>query len=102
MWGPEAEQNQAPQDPSPPLLMSSSAPSPGEPAVYANEMRLRDLRGIAKSSRDGADDVVKTYYAWREARAMAVAKGLGGAALSILAAWLIPFLKDQYKGTPLG
>jgi hypothetical protein len=67
---------------------------------YAQRIRLRDLRQLAKSPRNGGEDTVSSYYGWREARALAVGKGAGAAALSLLTAWLIPFLKSEYDEAP--
>jgi hypothetical protein len=64
-------------------------------------IRLKDLIYLARSSRNSGEDVVQTYYGWRESRALSFAKGMGGAALSILTAWLIPFLKNEYHGASI-
>ena len=71
----------------------------GDP--YAQRIRLRDLRWLAKSARNNGEDTVQTYYGWRDARALTVAKGMSAAALSILTAWFVPFLKSEYKQTSL-
>jgi hypothetical protein len=65
--------------------------------MYTHGIRLRDLRVLARSQRNGGEDTVETYYGWRESRAMSVAKGFAGAAASVLTAWLIPFLKHEYR-----
>jgi hypothetical protein len=65
--------------------------------MYPKRIRLRDLEALTRSGRNGGEDTVETYYGWREARALTVAKGLSAAALSVLTAWFIPFLKHQYK-----
>jgi hypothetical protein len=65
---------------------------------YSKEIRPFDLEELARANRSGGEDAVETYYGWREQRAMAVAKGLGTAAVSILTVWIVPFLKHQYKG----
>ena len=39
---------------------------------------------------------MRTFYGWREVRALAVAKGMAASAFSLLTAWLIPFLKNEY------
>jgi len=71
----------------------------GDPC--AQRIRLRDLRYIAKSARNNGEDTVETYFGWRDTRALTVAKGLSAAALSILTAWFVPFLKSEYKNTSL-
>lgn len=68
---------------------------------YSNGLFLADLAGLKDSSRNGGEDTVQAYYGWRDARASASAKGLGASAASLLAAWLIPFLKNEYAHTPL-
>ena len=70
--------------------------------TYPQRIRLRDLEQLAKSPRNSGEDTVETYYSWREARAMTFARGMGGAALGILTAWLIPFLKHEYKDVTVG
>jgi hypothetical protein len=70
--------------------------------MYSHEIRLRDLKDLASSPRNGGEDTVDTYYGWREGRAMTVAKGLGAATLSILTAWLVPFLKDEFSDAAPG
>jgi hypothetical protein len=67
--------------------------------VYLWRITVGQLCGIAMSKRNGGEDVIDTYYGWRHDRAMAVAKGVGAAVASILAAWLIPLLKNEYEGT---
>jgi hypothetical protein len=69
----------------------------GDP--YAQRIRLRDLRWLANSARNNGEDTVQAYYGWRDARALTVAKGMSAAALSILTAWFVPFLKSEYKHT---
>lgn len=73
-----------------------------DPDSYPQRIRLRDLEQLAKSPRNSGEDTVQTYYSWRDARAMTFARGLGGAALAILTAWLIPFLKHEYKDVSAG
>jgi hypothetical protein len=70
------------------------------PWPYKHRVRARDLRRLSKSARSSGEEAVEKYYEWREARAMTVAKGAGGAALSLLTAWLVPFLKNEFKDTP--
>ena len=65
---------------------------------YPYRIRLRQLQEIAKSPRNGGEDTVQKYYAWREGRALTASKGLAAAALSVLTAWLVPFLKNEYDG----
>jgi hypothetical protein len=77
---------------------ASALPLPSKRPVYSKHIRLRDLQYIARSARNGGEDTVETYYGWREARALTVARGFGAAAVSILTAWLIPVLKDEYSG----
>ena len=61
------------------------------------------MRGTvdAASPRNGGEDTVQKYYELRDARAMSIAKGAGGAAVSLLTAWLIPFLKNEFNDTSL-
>src|SRR5947208_803027 len=70
------------------------------PPAYRHGIRLADLQLLARSPRSGGEETVDTYYGWREARAMTVAKGMGAAALSLFTAWLVPFLKNEYAGAP--
>jgi len=72
------------------------------PDDYSHRIRLGDLEQLAKSSRNAGEDTVEVYYSWRESRAMTFAKGTGGASLAILTAWLIPFLKHEYKDVSAG
>ena len=74
--------------------MTSVETSSGD--SYSAGIQLRELEQIAKSHRNGGEDIVDTYYGWRDARALTVAKGMGAASLSLLTAWLIPFLKNEY------
>jgi hypothetical protein len=68
---------------------------------YAQRIRLRELCFIASSPRNGGEDTVEAYYGWQDARASMVAKGLGAAAVSILTAWFVPFLKTEFKHSSL-
>jgi hypothetical protein len=81
--------------------MSTTPESDPPDDPYPRGILLLDLVDLARSSRNNGEDIVQTYYEWRDARALTVAKGMGAAALSILTAWFVPFLKDQYKGTSL-
>jgi hypothetical protein len=65
---------------------------------YSHHIRYWQLQDLARSERNNGEDAVETYYSWREGRALAVAKGMGAASLSLLTAWLIPFLKNEYQG----
>jgi hypothetical protein len=67
---------------------------------YEHAPRIRDLRRLTRSTRSNGEEAIEKYYDWREARALSVAKGAGGAALSLLTAWLIPFLKDEFRFAP--
>jgi hypothetical protein len=67
---------------------------------YRHGLTLGQLRELAKSPRNGGEDVVDTYYGWRNDRSVSIMKGVGGAALSLFTAWLIPFLKNEYAETP--
>jgi hypothetical protein len=69
--------------------------------IYSRGIQLSQLRELARSSRNNGEDVVEKYYSWREGRALAVAKGFGAAALSLLTAWLIPFLKSEFDEASL-
>jgi hypothetical protein len=69
--------------------------------VYSKGIRNADLEELAGSARNGGEDTVETFYAWREGRALTVANGMGAAAVSILTAWLVPFLKHEYHGTSI-
>jgi hypothetical protein len=64
---------------------------------YRYGLHVWQLWYLTRSTRNSGEDTVQAYYAWREARSMTFAKGLGAAALSILTAWLIPFLKGEYQ-----
>jgi hypothetical protein len=68
----------------------------GDVDQYPYRIRLRQLQEIARSPRNGGEDIVQAYYSWRDARAMTVSKGLAGAALALLTAWFVPFLKNEY------
>jgi hypothetical protein len=70
--------------------------------LYRRELTIGDLTVLTTSVRNEGEDTVETYYRWRERRAFAVARGFGGAALALLTAWLIPFLKDEYRHAALG
>jgi hypothetical protein len=64
--------------------------------MYSKGIQLRALEFIARSERNRGEDTVETYYGWREGRALTVGKSMTAAAVSVLTAWLIPFLKQQY------
>ena len=66
---------------------------------YPQRIWLWELLALAKSPRNGGEDAVETYYGWRDARASMVAKGLGAAAVSIITAWFVPFLKTEFKSS---
>ncbi len=66
---------------------------------YAHAVRLWQIASLTTSERNSGEDTIETYYKWRGNRAMTFAKGTAAAALSILTAWLIPFLKNEYEGT---
>jgi hypothetical protein len=76
---------------------------PRTPAAdpYRFRIHVWQLKALTRSTRSNGEDTVQTYYGWREARSMTFAKGLGAAALSILTAWLIPFLKGEYEHASL-
>jgi hypothetical protein len=78
---------------------SLSAIPAGDPYRYG--LHVWQLRDLTRSPRNSGEDTVQTYYGWREGRSMTFAKGLGAAALSLLTAWLIPFLKGEYKDASL-
>ena len=67
---------------------------------YRSGLRLGDLAGLSLSLRNGGEDAVQAYYGWRNARTLAIAKGSALSGVSLLSAWLIPFLKGEYHGTP--
>ena len=64
---------------------------------YRQRIELGELKSLAQLSGSGGEDTIKTYYTWREARALTVSRGLAAAALSLLTAWVIPYLKGEYK-----
>jgi len=64
--------------------------------VYSRGIQLEDLEVLTQSPRNSGEDDVQTYYGWREARAMSVAKGFGSGALALLTAWITGFLKGDY------
>jgi hypothetical protein len=68
---------------------------------YRYALTLGQLQQLASSPGNGGEDVIDTYYGWRNDRTATAAKGMGGAALSLLVAWLVPFLKNEYAKTPL-
>jgi hypothetical protein len=68
---------------------------------YRYALTLGQLRQLADLPGNGGEDVIDTYYGWQNDRATATVKGMGGAALSLLVAWLVPFLKNEYAKTPL-
>jgi hypothetical protein len=68
---------------------------------YPKGLTISDLVDLSISPRNYGEDDVQTYYGWRDSRAMSVAKGFGGAALSLLTAWLIPFLKNEFAHSPV-
>ena len=63
--------------------------------------RIDDLRRLAMSQRGGGEEVLDQYFEWRQSRALTVAKGVSAGALSLLTAWLIPFLKNEFESAPL-
>jgi hypothetical protein len=69
-------------------------------SVYSKGLTIGDLAVLAKSLRNGGEDDVQIYYGWRDSRSMTVAKGFAWAALSLLIAWLIPYLKGEFSGSP--
>jgi hypothetical protein len=77
------------------------------PDQYPQGIRIVDLRNLAGRSfrRRGegvvGSDAVKTYYTWRDARALTVAKGVGAASISLLTAWIIPFFKNEYSNSSI-
>lgn len=79
--------------------VSSTMASRIRPYRYA--LTLGQLQQLASSPGNGGEDVIDTYYGWRNDRTAAAVKGMGGAALSLLVAWLVPFLKNEYAKTPL-
>lgn len=68
---------------------------------YRYALTLGQLQQLAGSPGNGGEDVIDTYYGWRNDRTAAAVKGMGGAALSLFVAWLVPFLKNEYAKTPL-
>lgn len=79
--------------------MAVDADIPLDPYEYGVPLRYLEL--LAHSPRNGGEDAVQKYYELRDARMMGVAKGAAAAILSILTAWFIPFLKNEYKDAPL-
>jgi hypothetical protein len=73
-------------------------PLPPEP--YGDGVQLLYLELLAKSPRSGGEEAVQKYYELRDSRMMALAKGTAAAAVSILTAWFIPFLKNEYDDAP--
>ena len=59
-------------------------------------LSVQDVRRLARSQRNGGEDALETYFGWREAKVLLLVKGTAGAAASLLTAWLIPFLKNEY------
>ena len=72
-----------------------SIPTTGGKSLCRREITLGQLRQLAKSPGNGGEDVLDTYYGWRNDRAVSVMKGVGSAALTLFTAWLIPFLRTS-------
>lgn len=67
---------------------------------YGMRLTVGQLNRITLSDRNNGEDVLDRYYGWRNDRAMSIAKGMGTAVASVLVAWLIPLLQNDYEGTP--
>ncbi len=74
--------------------------APIPPEQYRAGVPLLFLELLAKSPRNGGEEAVQKYYELRDARMMTLAKGTAAAAVSILTAWFIPFLKNEYEDAP--